>query len=117
MSIKADVLELESIRSEIKSLNIRRKTLLEKEKIVQQRIQDFLLSKDQLGVKYGNTAIIIEKKETRKTKKAKEKVVDGAMILERYGINNPEKVLSELLDSQKGEVVVKEKLKMKKFKK
>lgn len=116
MSIKADVQELESIRAEIKSLNMRRKQLRDKEKIVETRIQDYLRAKNQPGVKHQGTAIIMEEKETRSSKKSKERDTDAMNVLERYGVRDAEKVLKEIMEARKGEPVPKTKLKISKYK-
>ena len=46
MSIKSDVTELESIKNELKRLNLQRKELLKKCKTVEKRIFDYLKAKD-----------------------------------------------------------------------
>lgn len=116
MSIKQDMHELQSIRHEIKVLNGRRKSLREKEKDVEQRIQDYLRSKDQPGVKYNGTAIILENKEQRKVKKAKDRDRDALDILEEYGIENGQQVLQRILDARRGDPVPVSKLKFTKYK-
>ncbi len=116
MSIKADVNELESVRSEIKNLNIRRKTLKEREKQVESRIALFLKSKDQIGVKHQGTAVLLEEKETPAPKKNKDRDADAITVLQGYGVQNPEKVLEELMEARKGDRVIVEKLKVQKIK-
>lgn len=116
MSIKNDVYELESIRNEIKVLNIKRKKLKEKEKQVEIRISEYLKSKEQPGVKYQGTAILLEEKEKPLPKKAKERDMDSISVLEKYGIENPDKVLKELLNARKGDKIVKESLRITKYK-
>lgn len=116
MSIKADVTELESIRNEIKSLNERRRRLKEKGREVENRISEYLKSKDQHGLKHHGTAIILEEKERPGPKKAKERDMDAMSVLERHGVQDTEKVLSEIMKARKGETIIKETLKIRKLK-
>lgn len=116
MSIKADVLELQSIRAEIKRLGAERKLLVAKEKKVVERIQEYLRVKEQPGLKHQGTAILLEEKEARERKKPKESERDSLQVLEQYGIREPEKVLKELAEARKGNPYLKSKLKIKKYK-
>jgi|TARA_Y100000389_G_scaffold114197_1_gene111388 hypothetical protein len=117
MSIKGDVIELKNINQEIKRLNDRKKTLNKRAKVVEQKIIKFLESKEQPGVKYQGTAVLVESKNSTKTKKTKERENDSISVLQKYGISNPEQVLKELLNARKGETVEKKKLKIKDLKK
>ena len=114
MSIKADVRELQSIRLELRRLTQERKELKEKEAKVEARIRDFLKAKDQPGLRDGDFSLIIEEKEVAGPKRPKERQEDSIAVLERYGVHSPEKLLEELMQARKGEVVVKEKLKVSK---
>jgi hypothetical protein len=116
MSIKADVIELESIRSEIKLLNIRRKKLKQAEKIVEERISQYLKAKEQPGLKHQGTAVILEEKEMPGPKKNKDRDNDAISVLKKYGIQDSEKILKEILDARKGTGVLKQKLKIQKYK-
>lgn len=116
MSIKTDVMELEAIRAELKTLSFRRKKLREKEQAVEQRIQDYLRSKEQPGLKHNGTAILLEEKEKRTTKKAKDRDRDAASVLEQYGIRDSERVLKEIMEARKGDPIPSAKLKIKKYK-
>lgn len=114
MSIKADVRELQSIRLELQRMTQKRKELKQKEGEVEARIRDFLKAKDQPGLRDGDFSLIIEEKEVTGPKKAKEKQEDSLAVLERHGVQSPEKLLEELMQARKGEVVVKQKLKVSK---
>ena len=116
MSIKGDVQELESIRAEIKTLNIRRKKLKEKEKIVVGRISEYLKTKDTPGVKHQGVAVILEEKETSGPKKPKDRDMDAMLVLERYGIKDTQQALADIMAARKGEKIVKPKLKVQKYK-
>ena len=116
MSIKADVQELESIRSELKVLASRRKTLKEKEHTVELRIQQFLKSKNQPGVKHQGVAITIEEKEVPGPKNNKQRKEDAIAVISRFIDKSPEKIYEEIMNARKGEIITKSKLKMKKLK-
>jgi hypothetical protein len=116
MSIRADVQELEYLNSEIKVLQNRIRSLRDKKKLVEGRISNFLKSKEQPGVKFQGTAIILEEKEKAKPKKPKDKDADTLLVLERLGVENPENALKDILAARKGETFNLSKLKVKKYK-
>lgn len=116
MSIKADVAELETIRMELKLVAEKRKKLKQRELAIQTRIAEYLKSKDQPGVKHQGTAIILEEKEKHSHKKAKERDADAIQVLEKHGIQDAEKVLKEIMEARKGEPILKESLKIQKYK-
>lgn len=114
--IKSHVQELESIKLEIRKLNMQRKKLREREKKLEDEIAEFLKSKDQSGLKYNGMAFVIEEKTFSNYKKQKDKDEQCVELLRSLKINSPEKVLTKLLEVRKGETVLKEKLKIKKIK-
>jgi hypothetical protein len=116
MSIKADVRELENICFELKKLTIKRKQLNELKKNVENRIREYLKSKGQPGLKDNGKAIILDKKPVREKKKPKERDATSISVLEKFGVENPEKVLKELLDARKGEQIPGDKIKLIKYK-
>jgi hypothetical protein len=117
MSIKSDVLELEGIRLELKSLTLKRKKLKEKEKIVESRIAEFLESKNQPGVKHAGTAVLLQKQEKFPSKKPKEQTQASLAVLEKNGIRDAERILKELMDARKKEEsIVKQSIKIQKIK-
>jgi hypothetical protein len=116
MSIQSYVSELESIKIELKSLNEKRKKLKFREHELEHNIADFLKSKDQIGVKYQGSKILLEQKEKRVNKKNKDKDNDAINILTNYGLSEPQKVLNEILEARKGEKVQTDKLKIQKIK-
>lgn len=117
MSIQGKVNELQAIQKELKVLRQRGTALRNKVKEIEKEIDDYLISKDQPGLKYKGIAIIREDKTTRRIKKKDEQTTDAIDILEKHGVRSPEKVLTELLDSRRGSPTVKNKLKIKKYKK
>lgn len=116
MSIKSDVQELHAIRAEMKLLNIKKKKLRDQEKAVETRIAEYLKVKEQPGLKHQGTAIVLQEKETRTAKKPKERDADTIEVLQKYGINNPEKALEEIMEARKGDRILARKLQFKKYK-
>ena len=110
MSIKADVNELEAIRFELKQLTLKRKALREREKVIEGRISAFLKSKEQVGVKHNGTAIVIVDKQVAAPKKPKDRDADTISVLEKWGIEDPEKALAEIMAVRKGDKIMKEKV-------
>ena len=116
MSIQSYVQELEAIRGEIKILNEKKKKLNVRVKTLEGNISEYLKSKDQPGVKYNGKEIILERKEVPGPKKPKERDSDSLKVLEKYGIKDSSKVLEELMNARKGDLVTKDKIKVTKMK-
>lgn len=116
MSIKSDVAELESIRLELKRLSEKRKQFKLREKAIENKISEYLKSKDQIGLKNNGIAIVLEEKETREKIKNKEKDEQAIDILNKLGIKDSEKVLEALMEARKGAKTTVEKLTVKKYK-
>lgn len=110
ITIRADVQELENIDLELKRLNKRRKELLDLKKIKEEKIQEYLRERNLPGVKHHDTAVVLKEKDARARKKPKESDADSVAVLERYGVNDPERVLKEILDSRKGDPYKKAKI-------
>ena len=102
MSIQAYVTELENLNIESKRLKNCLLELRKKIKIVENNIMLYLQEKQQPGVKYHNTAIIIENKSKRTVKPKKDKEDDALRILEEYGIKDSRNVLEQILEDGKG---------------
>jgi len=116
MSIKGDVNELKNINTEIKQLTARTRSLRQKAKSAEARILNYLKEKEQPGVKYNGTAVVIETKTKRASKKAKDREGDALQVLKDHGIHNARDVLDEILEARKGESVPNHKIKIKKLK-
>lgn len=109
--------ELKSINIEIKRLVKETSELRKRAKVIEQNIVDFLDEKEQPGVKFQDTAIVLEKKQKYTYKGKKDKEEDSLRILEDYGISNPKEVLEELKRANKGNEVESKKIKITKLKK
>jgi hypothetical protein len=116
MSIQGKVNELNSIKSELKSLRQRGTELRKRAKEIENDIDDYLDSKDQPGLKYKGTAIIRETAITRRIKKKADARSDAIYVLEQRGVESPEKVFDEMMDARRGSPTEKRKLKFKQIK-
>ena len=101
MSIQGKVNELNSIKSELKSLRARGTMLRKKMKDVEEEIKEYLERKDQPGLKYRGTAIIRETVTKRAPKKKQDATNDAVYVLEKHGIHSPERVLKEVMDARR----------------
>ena len=116
MSIQGKVRELQSIQQELKSLRERGSKLRKREKLIKNEINDYLEATDQPGFTYNKMAILREEKNIRKTKPKADQQHDAIRVLKEYGVENPEKALSDIMDARKGSPTVKHKLVFKKYK-
>lgn len=112
MSIQGYVVELQRLKIELKNLNTKRRVLLKQVKDIEAKISAFLKEKDQPGVKYQGTAIILEQKEKPVKKKNKDRDSDAISVLKNYGIDDAENVFKKLMEARKGALEVKETLKI-----
>ena len=117
MSIQGKVNELNSIKSELKSLRQRGAALRKHAKVIEDEIEEYLDSKDQPGLKYKGTAIIRETATQRRTKKKADARADAIYVLERRGVESPEKLFDEIMEARRGSPTEQRKLKFKKINK
>jgi hypothetical protein len=116
MSIQGKVNEINSIKSELKSLRQRGTELRKRTKIIEEEIEEYLDSKDQPGLKYKGTAIFRETGITRRIKKKQDARSDAIYVLEQRGVESPEKVYDEMMDARRGSPTEQRKLKFKQIK-
>ena len=107
--------ELNNIRTEILRNNTRNRTLKKRVNELEGHILTYLREKEQEGVKYKGKAIMVEKKEKfKQSKKLKEEL--GVGFLREIGVRDAENAYRKLLETQRGEAVEKETLKIKTLK-
>jgi hypothetical protein len=112
--IVAFVTELKELAVDIKRRSAEISKLRKRKEELEKKITDFLIEKDQPGVKYRDVAVILEKnKYKRVPKKKAQKEEDAVNVLKHYGIGNAEKILSELIETMKGDEVPKTGLRLK----
>lgn len=113
--IKSYVNELNVINAEIKRVSTHLRGLRKKSKEMEEYIINYLRQKDQPGLKYNDTAIVVETKPKRTAKKKAEAEEDAIRILEDYGIDDPKSVLKELLEARRGYEISYDKIKIKRI--
>ena len=112
--IIAFVTELKELAVDIKRRSAELSKLRKRKEEIEKKITDFLIEKDQPGVKYRDVAVILEKnKYKRIPKKKAQKEEDAVNVLKHYGIGNAEKILAEVIDTMKGDEVPKTGLRLK----
>ena len=95
--------ELKSIKQEIKNLNSRGKQLRSRKKELEEQILTFLQAEGQSGVKYRGMAIVAEDTTRRKKKPDNIRTSDGLSVMRKWGLNEDEGFLKELLEAVRGE--------------
>lgn len=111
-SIQNNVKELKDINTEIKRLQIETKKLKKRAQDIEKNILSYLNEKEQPGLKYQNTAIIIENKAKRITRSKKDVDGNAIRILEEVGIPNAREILNKITESRKGEQIQMQKVKL-----
>jgi hypothetical protein len=99
------VKELVETNEELKRLTQVSKGLRLRKIELEGNIGEYLKETGQSGVKYKGVVVFTAPKKSRAPKKQKQRTEDGQGVLERYGIHNSKKVLEELLESMRGDVV------------
>ena len=117
MSIQGQVNELKSIQNELAALRKKGSALRKRVKEIEAEIDTYLDAKDQPGLKYKGMAIIRETKTKRNPKKKADQKADAIYVLEKHGVDDPEKVLEEVIEARRGTQTEQRKLKFKKYKK
>lgn len=103
MSIQRDLEELKSLESEIKLLRKRLSEFNKQKSLVENRVIEFLKSQETQGVRYQNTAIILEDRCVRAKKRKIEKFKDIKSVLAKYGHAENEAMIGEILEAQRGQ--------------
>jgi len=116
MSIVNFINELQSIYAAIAKNNKENASLRKRAKVIEQDITNYLESKEQPGVKFQDTAIVVDKRQKWSYKSKKDTEEDSLRILEDCGVPNPKEVLDELSKARKGNEIETKKIKIKKIK-
>lgn len=113
--IKGYIEEVENIESEIKRNNTRNKMLRKRNEELKGLIAKYLNEKNEPGVKYNETFIILEPIEKRKQKSKKEKEKSIKELLQKAGIPDTENFYQQLSEIQKRSPEIKHVVKVKKI--
>lgn len=102
MSIVEDVLELSNLNDEIKRRQKELRSLRKQKESCETRVLDYLDANEQPGIKFRGMTIIAEERRKRRYRKKQDKISNGEIVLQKYGISNTREALDELLESMRG---------------
>lgn len=114
-SIQTSVQEFKEINIEIKRLQKIVSDLKKRSVLLKKNIVSYLNEKEQPGVKYQNTAILLENKAKRIKKSKKDIESESIRLLEESGISDAKGLLNKLLESRRGDKVEVQEIKIKKI--
>lgn len=118
--IKAAVIELEEIKTQIKINNAqnmsRNKPLKERSAVLENMIQKYLEEHDLPGIKYDGKAIIISKKEKKPLKSGKDRKKSMIELLAGLGLDNAESIYEKLDNVQRKDTIEISSIKLEKIK-
>ena len=103
MTIQENFRTLTEINKEIARLSKELANLRKKAKTINKEITDYIIARDQIGVKCDGNAFIVDKKTKPIAKPKKLKEQSYIEIVEKYGIDNPQEFLKEFLNAGKSE--------------
>jgi hypothetical protein len=101
MTIQESVRTLTEINKEIIRSSKELAKLRKQAKAINKEITDYIISREQIGVKCDGNAFIVDKKTKPITKPKKLKEQSYIEIAEKYGIDNPQEFLKELMSAGK----------------
>ena len=101
MTIQESVRTLTEINKEITRSSKELAKLRKQAKAINKEITDYIISREQIGVKCDGNAFIVDKKTKPITKPKKLKEQSYIEIAEKYGIDNPQEFLKELMSAGK----------------
>lgn len=118
MSITAYISELDSITKESKRLRVDLKLLADRKKELEVSILKYMEEQEKSGIEYKNMVLTAEETIKRDKKKKEEKLETIKTLLKKNGLSHVSDAFVEtLMNSMKGDKVVKTELKVKDKKK
>jgi len=113
MSISLTVDEIMSIKDEIKRNKEKNKQLNDRLTILEEEIRDYMVQKDQTGLRYKNKIIMLETFQSSVLKTKKDKKAIMIDYLKSVGIPNPEQEYDKIQKLQRKEPTEKSKIRIK----
>jgi septal ring factor EnvC (AmiA/AmiB activator) len=101
MTIQENIRTLTEVNKEISRVSKELAKLRKQAKAVNKEITEYIIAKEQIGVKCDGNAFIVDKKTKPIAKPKKLKEQSYIEIAEKYGIDNPQEFLKELLNAGK----------------
>lgn len=103
MSLQRDLEELKTLETEIKSIRKKLAEYNKQKSLIEGRVIEFLKSQETQGVRYQNTAIVLEDRCVRAKKRKVEKFKDIKSVLAKHGYPENEAMIGEILEAQRGQ--------------
>lgn len=102
MSIQRDLDELHQLNLELQRLKGLIKNYNEQKTNIEKRIITFLKNQEQSGVRYNDTAILLQQKNIRNKKKKTERIEDLQTVLKKYDIKGNDSLIHDIIEASKG---------------
>lgn len=115
-AVVGDLKLLKNITTEMKRLKAQLKLLSLQKQEAEDRVKEYLEKEQQVGVKYDNIIIMSKESTQREKLKKNEKLERGINVLENAGVLQPKEVLTNVLESMKGDKIAVTKIQMKESK-
>lgn len=112
MDTKSAISEFQSISKEIAIRTAELKKLRTRLAFLDKNISSYLEDKKLPGVKCNSISVQFDERKGRERKKKEDKKKDALAVLSQSGISNPERILKQINDAQRGQEVVVKKLKL-----
>lgn len=116
MDIVGTVSELTAIMTEEKNTRARLKTLRERRTVLENDVCRFLDETRDAGIKYRDLELVLEEKQVRTRRKAREKEDGVLSVLQKAGLPDAVSVLAQVLEATRGEKHTEPKLAVRKAK-
>jgi hypothetical protein len=113
--VSSDMKELKNIMDEMKKTKLHLKKLKIQREELEEKISEYIKHENLPGLRQGTIAVYVKPKQKTVPKKKMDKIQDAKNVLEKQGIKNAEILLAEIMDSLKGESVMKDTVQIKQF--
>ena len=113
--VSSDMKELKNIMDEMKKTKMHLKKLKIQREELEEKISEYIKHENLPGLRQGTIAVYVKPKQKTVPKKKQEKIQDAKNVLEKQGIKNSEILLAEIMESLKGESVMKDTVQIKQF--
>lgn len=117
MTIKDIIIELENVETEMKNNTLKNRNLRKHADLLKSQITEYLVSKNENGIKYGHRTITLQNRQSRPPKPKEQKLLDVTELLRSRGIEDADEFYAKLLDIQKNDPVESQRLSFKRSKK
>ena len=107
------VKEIKSIDTELIRLKKQMSGLRIEKATTKTKIANYLKNINEVGIKSGETLVMLDTKNVKKRKKNIDKQNDSIMVCEKYGVKNSKEFLKDLTSAMSGNIQSEEYIKFK----